>query len=328
MIIETPVENAVVKRMPPDPIALQNLHDRGFQLLPRLSDRTRPYDAELVERMLQSFQDLGITRILFDGTAVPGYEDHAADKTLNAFAEQLNKHGMGIAAIENLKAPQKGFNLLANLTHYNVARLYSLSDADAMNLTPDVIADRFLLAAKDRNIRMFYINGQVLRSVDKAAIINSLDNTYHALKGDEDVKGAVAQLEQQGFKNGTAKAFKYDNPSWTKPFKAVVALGAVALIALLIGQFIPVLLLPSFFIGLIGSAGLFVLSHSVLEQGLALGAGIAAPTLALIWLWAVYACIQRVTCEWSEDHGEGKARTVMRCLADNGYLRGRVLPAV
>ncbi|WP_028559255.1 DUF5693 family protein [Paenibacillus pinihumi] len=283
LIIETPVENAVVKRMPPDPIALQNLHDRGFQLLPRLSDRTRPYDAELVERMLQSFQDLGITRILFDGTAVPGYEDHAADKTLNAFAEQLNKHGMGIAAIENLKAPQKGFNLLANLTHYNVARLYSLSDADAMNLTPDVIADRFLLAAKDRNIRMFYINGQVLRSVDKAAIINSLDNTYHALKGDEDVKGAVAQLEQQGFKNGTAKAFKYDNPSWTKPFKAVVALGAVALIALLIGQFIPVLLLPSFFIGLIGSAGLFVLSHSVLEQGLALGAGIAAPTLALIW---------------------------------------------
>ncbi len=284
LIIETPVENAVVKRLPPDPIAMQMLKDRGFNLLPRLSDRTRPYDEEMMGRMLKEFSELGVTRLLFDGTAVPGYEDHAEDKTINAFAELLNQYGIGIATIENLKVPQKGINLLANLTDYNVARLYSLSDADAMNLTPDVIADRFLLAAKDRNIRMFYINGQVLRSIDKAAIIHSLDNMYLALKGDEDTMGAVEQLSQQGFPNGVAKAFTHEQPQgWVKPLKAIAAVASVAIIALLIGTFIPVLLLPSFVIGLIGSAGLFVLSHAVLEQGLALGASIAAPTLALIW---------------------------------------------
>lgn len=283
LVIETPVENAVVKRMPPDPIAMQLLKDKGFNLLPRLSDRTRPYDAELMGSMLKNFSELGVTRILFDGTAVPGYEDQAEDKTINAFADLLNQYGIGIATIENLKIPQKGINLLSYLTGYNVARLYSLSDADAMNLSPDVIADRFLLAAKDRNIRMFYMNGQVLRSVDKAAIINSLDNMYLALKGDEDTKGAVELLQQQGFENGIARAFTYETPSWVKPLKAVVAVAAVAIIALLIGVFVPMLLLPAFAVGLAGSAGLFVLSHAVLEQALALGAATAAPTLALVW---------------------------------------------
>ncbi len=76
-------------------------------------------------------------------------------------------------------------------------------------------------------------------------------------------------------------------------------LGAVAIISLLIGAFVPYVLILVFLLGLIGSAGLYVLSSSYLEQGLALGAGIAAPTLALIWV------IGRI-----RTHTEGDRRTI------------------
>ncbi|GGF91661.1 DUF5693 family protein [Paenibacillus abyssi] len=299
LTIETPVENAVVKPMLPDPTALAMLKEQGFHLLPRLSDRMRPYDAELTEDMIEMFAGLGVKRILFDGGSVKGYADQAELKSLSSFGHLLKEHGIGIAAIENLRSPQNGINTLAYITDYNVTRLYSLSEAESMTIKPSVMADRFLLAAKDRNIRMFYLNGQPLRSLEKASIIHSLDNVYEGLKGDEDTEGAVALLESQGFKNGVAEPFDYQYESWMKIAKGVVAAGAVALIALLIGGFIPVLLIPAFVVGLIGSAGLYVLSPAVLEQALALGAAISAPTLAMLWV------IGRIRL-----HTEGERRSV------------------
>ncbi|RXZ83459.1 hypothetical protein EBB07_06510 [Paenibacillaceae bacterium] len=309
MMLRTPIENAMVKPLPFDPMTIAKLKQAGFHLLPRLSDRVQPYKAEEAEALLQQFVELGVTRILFDGVAVKGFADSenevaesgevlsatavgeteaegAPQQNLRSFGQLLKQHGIGIVAIENLKVPQKGFNTIAALTEYNVTRVYSLSETDAMRLSPSVIADRFLLAAKDRNMRMFYLNGAPVRSVDKAAIIHSLDNIYDSLQGDKDgeTEGAIALLKSFGFDTGVAKAFDYKQPSWTKPLKAIIVLGAVAIIALLIGVFIPLLLLPSFVIGLVGSAGLFVLSSSALEQGLALGATIASPTLALIWV--------------------------------------------
>jgi hypothetical protein len=281
LVLETPLENAILKPMIPDPMAMQTIHDAGLAVLPRLSDRA-PYDQQAVSAMLADFKQLGVTRILFDGDSVKGFADQADKKSLNAFAELLNANGIGIAAIENSK-PQKGMNSLSYLIHYNVARLYSLSDKDAAGMKPADITDRFLLAAKDRSIRLFYINGAPASNLEKASITNPLQNIYNALQGTDGEQGAVAKLTSFGFPPGTAVAFKYDMPAWAKPLKAVVALGAVAFIALLIGAFVPGVLLPVFLIGLVGSAGLYVLSKSLLEQGLALGASISAPTLAIIW---------------------------------------------
>ncbi|WP_020619502.1 DUF5693 family protein [Paenibacillus daejeonensis] len=288
LVIETPLEDATAKTMLPDPLTIQDLHDRGFQLLPRLSDRMKPYDHDLTDSILGWLHDLGVKRILFDGDAVKGFGDHATDGSLNSMAELLKKYDIGIVAIENLRTMQKGFQTLAYNIDYNVVRLYSLSALDAGRLSPETIADRFQLAGKDRNIRMFYINGQPLRSSERGGIVHSLDNIYESLAGNEDTPGAIKLLEDVGYTNGTAQAFdyNYEPGSWMKILKGVVALGAIAIIALLIGAFIPVLLLPVFLLGLLGSAGLYVLSPAVLEQGLALGAGIAAPTLALIWAFS------------------------------------------
>ncbi|MBW7456380.1 DUF5693 family protein [Paenibacillus sepulcri] len=281
LVIETPMEDAVLKQMNPDPLAVQTLHDAGFQILPRLSDRT-PFDAAAVEKLFAGYKELGVTRVLFDGDAVKGYEDNAEKSTLYTFAEILNKYGIGITAIENSKQ-QKGMSTLAYLTHYNVTRLYSLSEGDAYSMESEAIADRFHLAAKDRSIRMFYINGSPISSANKSAITDPLDNLYTALAGNDEEKGAIKKLGELGFQPGKAVAFDYETPSWHKPLKAVVVLGAIAFITLLISAFIPGVAIPVFVLGLIGSAGLYILSKSALEQGLALGAAISAPTLAIIW---------------------------------------------
>lgn len=280
LVLETPYQNSVLKTMPPDPLALQSLHDQGFRLLPRLSDRIRPYNQADTEAMLAEFKRLGVSRILFDGDAVKGYNDNADSGSLYGFGDLLNQYGIGITAIEGLKKPQAGLNTLAYLTHYNVTRLYSLSDKDAAAMEPDAIADRFLLAAKDRSIRMFYLNGAPSASLDKGGIVDPLENLYTSISGPE---GATAKLDSFGFATGQAEPFKQSPPGWHKYAKMVVCLGAVSLTALLVGAFFPLLLLAAWALGLLGSAGLSVLSTSLLEQGLALAAGISAPTLGLIW---------------------------------------------
>jgi hypothetical protein len=282
-VLETPVEDAIVKPMLPDPLALEQLAAAGFHIMPRLSDNSRPYDAEEMEALFQRFAELGVTRILFEGDNVKGFSDRGELKSLDHFASLLREYGIGIAAIENLKVPQGGLSRLAYDTDYDVARLYSLSEGDAASMSPAAIADRFLLAAKDRNIRLFYINGAPLRSVTKAAIVHPLDNIKDALAGTSKEQGAVEQLADFGFEPGVAVKFDYQYAGWQKALRAVTALGAIAIIALLVGAFVPWATLVVFVLGAVGSAGLFVLNAALLEQALALGASIAVPTLAILW---------------------------------------------
>lgn len=281
LVVEMPIAEAIMKTMDFDPMSLQTIHDAGFGVLPRLSDRVQPYDQSATDALLAKLKEYGVNRVLFDGDKVKGASDQAMDNSLDQFGELLNKYDMGIAAIENLKKPQEGINKLAYITNYNVVRLYSLSDNDGMTMKPGAIADRFLLAAKDRNIRMFFMNGNVESSAEKGTIVHSLDKLSEAMSGKD---GIVAKLTKAGFTPGTPKPFDYDPPSWNKPVRAIVALGAIALISLLAGAFIPGVYIPVFVIGLFGSAGLYKLNSSIMEQGLALGAAIAAPTLALVWV--------------------------------------------
>lgn len=105
-------EEAVLKSMQPDPIAIAKLQDKGFNILPRMSDTIR-YNQDDVDELLAYYEQIGVKRILFDGDAVKGYSDNEAMNSLEGFAELLKKHNIGLITIENLKAPQKGLNKLA-----------------------------------------------------------------------------------------------------------------------------------------------------------------------------------------------------------------------
>ncbi|MGF7049075.1 hypothetical protein J2T13_003583 [Paenibacillus sp. DS2015] len=277
LIIDTPVENAVLKPMQSDPITLEMLHNKGFTIVPRLGD-SLPYNEASVEQMLTYYESLGVKRILFEGISVKGFNDQEEMKSLNSFGRLLKEHDIGISAIENLKKPQLGFNKLAYIIDYDVVRLYSLSEGDA-NRTVDVIADRLALASKDRNIRMFYLNAAPSRNMLKASITDPLDNLIDSL---QEPGNAISKMESNGFTLGQATAFDIQDSSLQHYLKLIVVLGAVAFIALMVSYFLPILTIPAFVFGMIGSAGLYVLKPVLFEQGLALLVAISAPTIAMV----------------------------------------------
>lgn len=270
-----------LKTMDFDPMSLEDIRDAGFHILARFSDRVVPYDAARTDAQLAMLKEYGVTRLLFDGEKAKGASNQGDLGSLDSFGELLKQYDIGLTAIENLKKPQQGIHKLAYLTDYNVVRVYSLSPEDSIEMTTEGIADRFLLAAKDRNIRMFFLNTMLQSSMDTGKLIHSADKLAMVMGGPE---GVIAKLEAGGFPSGEAHPFENVNASWEKPARAVVALGAVALIALLVAAFLPGVAIPVFVLGLLGSAGLYVLNSSLMEQALALGAAVAGPTLAMIWV--------------------------------------------
>jgi hypothetical protein len=278
LIIEMPIEEATMKPMMPDPITMDNLHRHGFQIVVRLSNRIQPYDQAFVDQMLGDLAKRGVRTIIFDGTAVTGYAEKPKEDKVETTAALMKRYGIQAAVIEpvNIKEPQLGFSKLAHHLDYRVVRLHSISEKDA-NLDPEKIADKLELAVKDRNIRLLFLNTRVGRDLDKGFMNDYLENLYTALNGPE---GAIQRIQDNGFIFGTAQAFQPSPVSGLLKIPAII--GGVALIALMIGLFLPGFRLLSFGIGLAGLAGLLVLSSNLAQQILALGVGVSAATIAVI----------------------------------------------
>jgi len=279
--LHMPLDEAKLQKMDPDPITMAELKAIGFHLVARLSDQRQPFDAERVDKMLSDLSAFGVTRVIFDGTAVTGAADDPKLHSLSTMAELMNKYGIGLSTIEMGK-PQAGLDKLSYLTDYNIVRLHSLPE-NMSNMAPDDLVDRFLLAAQDRNIRMFFLNTQASMDQINGVRKDTIENLIKSLEGEN---GAIAALEQRGFTMGPAQPFETGAglPSGLAlVLKALVTLGAVALIALLVNAFFPALTLFVFAAGAVGSAGLYVLSTTLLSQGLSLGVGISAASLAVIY---------------------------------------------
>ncbi|MFD2615530.1 DUF5693 family protein [Paenibacillus gansuensis] len=278
LVIEVPFEEATMQALDPDPQALQTIKAAGFQVVARISDRRSTLTREDIDRIIGIYKSQGTRWIVFDGSSVTGFNNEPDKRTMSYLAESLKQNGIGIAAIELLKKPIEGFSKLAYLIDYDTVRLNSLSDKDAWK-TPAALSDRQQLAVKDRSIRMLYYNASAQRNYEKGVIKDPFENLIQSLEGEN---GALARIEAAGYTIGTAEPFDYVHSGWQKIAKLIAVVGGVALIALLIGQFIPVLAIPAFVLGTIGAAGLVVLSADLLSKMLALGAAISAPTLAVI----------------------------------------------
>ncbi|TXK75080.1 DUF5693 family protein [Paenibacillus sp. N3.4] len=289
LIIQMSMDDASIKTMDPDPITLQMLKDQGFQIVVRLSNR-RPFVTNEMDRLLKQLHDLGVKRIIVDGNEVPGYTEENTEVNLNKMAELLHKNGIGLAAIELLKEPQKGFNTLAKETNYNVVRLHSFTERDGEKLTEPLkksefegriqsTADRFVLAVKDRNIRMIFINARPVKSLDKGKLVDPLSAYYEILQGKD---GAIPRIEKAGFTLGTAEPFTVETTFWQKVARVFMLVGGISLIVLMVSFFIPEASLLLFVVGLLGALAIHTLSANVYAQALALGAAISAPSVAVM----------------------------------------------
>lgn len=289
MVIEMGMEDASIKPLDPDPITMRMLKDQGFQVVVRLSNRIQPFSVEEMDALLAQLRDLGVRRIVVDGPAVPGYDPKNPEQ-LKKMGELMNKYRIGLASIELLKVPQQGFSTLAKEIRYNVVRLHSFTEQDGDKIAgnPDDpaleplirgVSDRFVLAVKDRNIRMIFLNARPYKNLDRGMYTDPLESIYASLSGHD---GAVNRVQREGFTLGPAKQLALVHSGWQKAAKAVLLLSSVALIAITLSYFARQLRLLLFVIGTVGSAGLYVLSASLYGQAAALLTAICAPTLAVI----------------------------------------------
>lgn len=289
LVIEMPVEDATIRVLDPDLPTMQVLKDQGFKLTVRLSNR-REFNVQEMDTLLGQMKELGVSRLIIDGPELPGFNSVTKESKLHDFTKLLNKHGIGLAAIELQKEPQKGFNSAAKETHYNIVRLHSFSENDATKLSDSLPADtlkaqilatsdRFVLAVKDRNIRMVLLNARAAKNLDKARVSDPIKPILASLTGPD---GAQNRILKAGFTLGPASSFSYETPAWTKLAKIVIFVAGIALIVLTVSYFEPAVVLALFILGLIGSAGLYVLSPNLYAQALALATAICAPSLAII----------------------------------------------
>lgn len=298
MVIEMAMDEAMLKTMDPDPITLQMLKDEGFSIVVRMSNR-RPFNTNQMDALLAELRKFGVKRFIVDGETVPGFISEKDTTNLDKMGELMRKHRIGLAVIELQKTQQQGFTGLAKRIQHNVVRLHSYTENDAQKLTENLseeelkgriqgVSDRFVLAVKDRNIRMVFLNARAVKNLDKGQILQPLDAIYAALDGPD---GAIPRIEAAGYTRGQAESFQYVYSGWQSAAKILVWAGAVALITLTIAYFVPELALALFLLGMAGSAGLLVLSTSLFAQALALGAGTCAPTLAI--MMAIRACREK-----------------------------------
>lgn len=292
LLLELPLEDASMKPLGPDPIALKSLTEKGFHIVARLGNRNPAFDPAVLEDNLSLLKQYGVTSILVDGDSVPGYSpDLKKTKTqLKAVAGLLDKYDMALAAIELQKSPQKGFSTLAKETKYNVIRLHSFTENDAAKLAENItteeldtrikgVTDRLVLAVKDRNIRLVFLNARVGKNLDRGLFTDPLDSLYESVSGKD---GAIERMKDQGFTMGKAHAFVRYESSLQKAGIIFGNVGAVLLIALTLSYFLPRLSLLISLAGLAGTGALVVLSPSALQKLLALGATSCAAALGII----------------------------------------------
>ncbi|GGA13752.1 hypothetical protein GCM10008018_68300 [Paenibacillus marchantiophytorum] len=289
LVIQMSSDDAAIKTMDPDPITLQTLKDQGFQIVVRLSNR-RAFVTNEMDRLLKQLHEFGVKRIIVDGNEVPAYTEEDTELNLNKMADLLHKYDIGLAAIEMLKEPQKGFNTLAKQTNYNVVRLHSFTEKDGEKLMEPLkkaelegriqgVADRLVLAVKDRNIRMVFLNAKPLKSLDKGKLVDPLASLYESLQGKD---GAIPRIEKAGFTLGPAEAFTVETSGWQKIARVFILIGGVSLIVLAVSFFIPESVLLLFVLGILGAIALHTLSANLYAQGLALATAICAPSVAMM----------------------------------------------
>lgn len=287
-----------------DPVLAKRIKDRGFDIVPRLSNSYKDKDRTLA--LIEQSAQYNPTHIIFQGEEALGFPAYLMD-----VASLMNQYQIGLGMIEMVKE-QVGVNSLAyHLAHFNdqdknskdwlVTRVHSLTEdtmknklqffpseqpgedplVDSMDLQEQVE-----LAVTERNIRMVYFHAAMpnahvsLQYLDMFTLKESPDRilTKTAI-GIEDV---ADRLRAEGFTLGQAGAFQYQEKDWMSLARWVVLAGGIAVISLLAAAYLPLLQWPVFFLGLFGIGLAFLLGLEPLYfKFISLGTAVSVPVLAI-----------------------------------------------
>jgi hypothetical protein len=138
-----------------DPQHLQVLKDTGYTMTARLSNPMNLTPARL-DQMLDDTQKAGAKVVIFSEDEVLGY-----DSLIATAAREMRRRGLLFSNIEFSK--QRGAADFAMNSDGVLARVHSVSGDEAAKAKAEVIVDRYVRAAKERDIRVLYI--RLLRQV-------------------------------------------------------------------------------------------------------------------------------------------------------------------
>jgi len=214
--------------------------------------------------------------LIFDGTQVLGYE-----QLIPQVAEQMKASGFAYGQIETFTARrrQRGDRELVQSVAPSVLRVFSLTPEELAVLTPEDARDKYVLAARERNVRILYVRPFLVTSAGEDQIQANLNY----------IRSIREALERAGYRMGKAAPLpNVGIPAW---LFMVLALGALAAAAMAVGEVAAILARPvparllaaGVLAGGLGTLAVIAVRHVTLwSQLLALLAALAFPTLSLM----------------------------------------------
>ena len=240
----------------------------GMDTVPQLRTWDNPTDTSL--RM--AFDEIkampNLVYLLFNDKEIPGYPQK------NRTVADLLKDAQGntvvpVATIEF--SDQKGLNQLGVLLNKDVIRLHTISNGEMGNLTPDSALDRWMLAARERNMR--------------SLLVRFFDITTPGanLQGNLDY---VASIQTGLMESGFTLDQPYEKPASIPASTILMAMVGTAVIAgvmlILLEMRLPKLSLLALVGGIAIWLALLLVSPTMAKKMMALLSVITFPTLSCL----------------------------------------------
>lgn len=210
-----------------------------------------------------------VTQILFNDKTIPsGIDPHK----LRTFAELLRVDGEPLAPVGTIEfSEQAGLNQLGLLLDKDVIRLHTIANNEMSKLTEPEMLDRWMLAARERNMRSLLV-----RFMDVYTPAMALDENLAYL--DDLASG----LEDSGFTlQGTYEKPASINVNGIVMF--VIGLGVAAGVLLMLLQMgLPRLAVAGFIITTVCWGGLFALSPILARKLMALAGVMVFPIISCL----------------------------------------------
>ncbi len=227
-----------------DPRAVEAVKDSGLRIVGRVANYPG-MRSEGIQHTLEQLKNHGVNTIIFSGDEVIGYKhlvgDDPKDPTIKGAASLFQKVGLTYGTVEFGK--QKGDPELIHLAPGQTARVHTVSGSEMLTATIPGNIQRFLLATRERNIRVLYVR---LFPDER----EPLDTNARY------IKGIAEGLQERGFVLGPARGF---TPLSTDlPLRGAMGVGLAA----------GLLLLLDAITGVLSGGGLWTLVGLVVAGGL------------------------------------------------------------
>lgn len=247
---------------------IERMAAQGFYTIPQLRSWDNPTDESLraVTDEIKAMPNLGY--LLFNDKELPGYPE-----SVRTLADLLkDSAGNTLVTIGSIEfSEQKGLNQLGILLHKDLIRLHTISNSEMSKFEPDTALDRWMLAARERNMRSLLV-----RFFDITSPGTALQENLEYL-----------EAIQQGL---LASGFQLDQP-YEKPASidasnlVLYLLGvgvAAGVMLILLEMRLPKLGLAALILGTVAWIGLLHVSPVMAKKLMALLSVITFPTLSCI----------------------------------------------